>query len=357
MIAGPARARSAAESHPMRQTLAFTAALLVLAACGGCGMEAVDNTMRTRGEMGTPDTLVVRVSDSEFVCPHIVTINNRQFSAAEVQRGDVEGAFGPFVPCGTIVPAGVGECPSCHGKYRTSGPPDEEHPLALPKIMSPFGDDPIDMVAIQVKGNTDPKVPDRLAPNMDPVTKRYYEMAPADVATTVGPIEEVLSPTGVAFDPTSPSYKAGADAKVGRVLSSIEGPCWRCGGTGDCLDCGDSGAGAGKVGVYGATPTDCWACGGEGRCPECGGTGFAAYEGGLPQSFAMTRGGKDNLEDLPSEPPKDNPKGPTRAWRHAPQPPITSAPATEGGDVKPPAGAPEAPETPPPAPPAGGEGH
>ncbi len=86
------------------------------------------------------------------------------------------------------------------------------------------------------------------------------------------------------------------------------------------------------------------ACGGEGQCPECNGSGFAAYEGGLPQTFAMTKGGRDDLQDLPSDPPKDNPRGPTRNWRHPSQEPVKPAAPADGAEKTP-----EAPEP--------GEGH
>jgi hypothetical protein len=292
----------------MRQNIALTIAVFLLA---GCGMEASDTQMRTRGDMGVPEDLTYKAVPGEFVCPHPVSLSGRPFSPKEVQRGEMtEGQmpFGPFVPCGTAVPAGSGTCPSCGGQYRTDAG-DENVPLAQPKFVGPFSSDPIDPVAMQVKGSADPKSPDRYFFNQDPKTKKYFETTPADVLTTVAIHEEVVSPTGVPFDPSMNSYVDKAKGEqVVRNVAAIEGVCWRCGGLGICPEC--SGAATGNLGLFGQAPSDCWFCFGRdaagkdqstGRCPDCAGSGFTTYSGGLPPGFKIGVKAGNQFNPLPSD--------------------------------------------------------
>lgn len=292
-----------------RPSLYLVTALCVAVAAvtGGCGMEASDTQIRTLGEMGVPDDAALVVSTDEYVCPHMVPVSAKADDCGATSGAKhtgigcrVDGTFGPYVPCGTVVQAGGGTCPNCGGAYRTEleGPP--ERPLAPFKRSSPFGGEVVDPVAILVKGAEDPRVPSRFALNQDPKTGRFFEASPVDVLTAVAHHEQVVSPTGVPIDPTMNGYKdrARGDVVV-RNVDALEGPCWRCGGNAQCASC--QGAGAGALGVFGQTPPECWTCADSGRCPECEGTGFASYEGGLPPTFRshQVQGGK--AEALPSE--------------------------------------------------------
>jgi len=103
---------------PSRSPWWLAAAVLV----AGCGMEASDTTIRTRGEVGVPDDgPVIEVLETEFVCPHLIPIDNREFKTADVKQGEVEGRHGPMVPCGERVPQGAGLCPNCKNPYHTDG--------------------------------------------------------------------------------------------------------------------------------------------------------------------------------------------------------------------------------------------
>lgn len=247
---------------------------LTLVVLAGCGMEAVDLTMRTRGSVGVPDDMAIKVSsEPEFVCPNVVAANGRPFSAKDVARGDLEGAFGPFVPCNTVVQAGKGTCATCNQPYRTPGN-DGDEPLAFPRFTSPFSGETVDPVALKVMGGEDPRNPDRLAQNYDPKAKRYFEVVPGDVVTVIDFHEEVVSPKGTPFDPTDNGVReTGGDAVV-HVVDGFEGVCWRCGGTAFVQE--TAGNGTEFFAVFGVDTV---------KCPECDGDGFCTYEGGLPPTY------------------------------------------------------------------------
>jgi hypothetical protein len=273
-------------------TATLTATLLAgLALLAGCGMQAVDTQMRVRAEVGVPEEKALQVAEVEFVCPHVVPMNEREFNPQDVERGDVDGVFGPFVPCNTVVPAGTGVCPSCHQKYRTPGERadgDDPPPLASWKLACPYCHEAIDPCYVQTKGG-DPHQPNRLALNQCPKCHKYYEVQPSDILTTLaGAVEETVCPACLKpIDPslnacTNPSCRLGG---VVRNVSDFEGPCWRCGGEGLCPEC--HGSGMGTLSLYGSTPSECWACGGSGRCEECGGEGFTTYTGALPSTYSQ----------------------------------------------------------------------
>ncbi|MBX3469988.1 MAG: hypothetical protein KF878_24185 [Planctomycetes bacterium] len=275
----------------------------------GCGLEAVDTQMRTRGDVGVPDERALQVIDVEFVCPHVVPINERAFNPKDVERGEVDGVFGPFVPCNTVVTPGAGTCPRCSQRYRTPGErADEEAPVASVRMSCPRCHETVDPGAVQVRGQ-DPRQPNRLAMNQCPKCALYFEMAPADVLSVVGVHEEVVCPSCVKpIDPTlnactTSSCRLGG---VVRNVDALEGPCWRCGGLVLCPEC--QGAGAGTAAVFGNTPSDCWACGTTGRCHECEGTGFSTYHGGLPPNFSLYRNVGGKQQPVESK---------QRNWQHA----------------------------------------
>lgn len=294
------------------------AGLLLLA---GCGMEAVDTQMRTRGEVGVPDERTLAVVQVEYVCPHLVPINQRPFSEQDVARGEVDGVFGPFVPCGTVLPEGATKCTGdgCGQPVKTPGQSGEA-PVCTVKFACPYCKTQLDPGAVQVRGK-DPKVPHRFARNQCTNDKcgRYFEAAPTDLLTTIGVHEEVVCPS--CLKPFDPSLNActNAGCKLAgatvRLTETIEGPCWRCAGQAICPAC--SGSGAGTLAVYGDTPTDCWSCGQTGRCPDCDGSGFTTYVGGLPPKFSVHKGQGPNAQAVESS---------ARGWQHTPD---DAAPASD----------------------------
>jgi hypothetical protein len=312
----------------------------------GCGMEASDMSMRTRGSVGVPDDMAVQVVPDQFVCPNLIAANGRAFSAKDVTRGDLEGAFGPFVPCNTVVPAGKGTCPNsnCNAPYRTPGNEGDE-PLAFPRFASPFSGDTVDPVALKVVGGEDVKNPDRLGYNYDPKRKRFFEMAPGDAVTVISWPEEAVSPKGVPFDPTNNGV-AGTDQVVD-LHESLEGVCWRCGGTGGVQEVGGDSIPKGlpnpKNGesdrddvlsrhfpIYGVD----WI-----HCPECLGSGFTIYEGGLPLTYRAWARGQKGFQTVPDS---------DRKWQY-PKDESEAAPAEggEGGGEAPPSDGGGGGETPP----------
>lgn len=282
--------------------------LLLLA---GCGLEAVDTQMRTRGDVGVPDERALQVADVEFVCPHVVPINEREFNPKDVERGEVDGVFGPFVPCNTVVPAGSGDCPKCSQPYRTPGQGaagEDAPPVATYRMSCPYCKETVDPGAVQVRGEDPRQLPGRQSMNSCPKCQRYYEVTPSDLLTTVGTIEEVVCPSCI--KPIDPTLNActTSSCRLGGVVRNVaafEGPCWRCAGQGICPEC--QGSGAGTLAVYGSTPADCWACGQAGRCQECEGSGFTAYHGGLPPKFAGHRTSQGSTTYLESA---------QRNWQH-----------------------------------------
>lgn len=273
--------------------LNIIAALPILLA--GCGLEAVDTTMRARADVGTPEERTLQIADVEFVCPNIVTIDERDFDPKDItERGEVDGRFGPFVPCGATVEVGAGDCSQCKQPYRTPGQSGEA-PVATWKMTCPFCHVAVDPAAVSTRGS-DPKEPVRFALNQCTNQKcgRYYEVAPVDVLTAVSVAEEMVCPA--CLKPLDPTLNACATAscRLGGVVRNVdqfEGVCWRCAGHGICPEC--QGSGGGTLAVYGSTPTDCWACGTAGRCNECEGDGFTTYTGSLPTKFRSHTSGQD----------------------------------------------------------------
>lgn len=259
----------------------------------GCGLEAVDYQMRTRGDVGVPHERALQVAEVEFLCPHSVPINERAFSAKDVERGEVDGVFGPYVPCGTVVEAGTGTCPKCSQPYRTPGERadgDDPPPLATWKMSCPVCQEALDPVALNVRGD-DPLLPTRNALNQCTKCKTYLDTVPGDVLSAIAVHEEVVCPS--CNKPIDPSLNACTTQTcrlggVVRNVDSFEGPCWRCGGLGICPEC--HGSGTGTLSTYGPnTNINCWSCDTAGRCQDCEGSGFTTYTGGLPQKFATTK--------------------------------------------------------------------
>lgn len=309
----------------------FLLAVLVLGVVvvDGCGMEAVDMSMRTRGSVGVPDDHSLQVVADQFVCPNLIAANGRPFSAKDVTRGDLEGAYGPFVPCNTVVPAGKGTCPNtnCNQPYRTPGNEGDE-PLAFPRFASPFNGETVDPVALKVVGGEDVKLPDRLAYNYDPKAKRYYEASPSDVVTVLTWYEEAVSPKGVAFDPTNNGV---ANGEVVDLAESIEGVCWRCGGTGGVQEVGGTSIPSNLPNprngeadrddilsrhfpIHGVD----WI-----HCPECAGTGFTEYQAGLPPTYRAWARGQKGFQTVPDA---------ERKWQY-PRDESESAPSGETGET------------------------
>jgi hypothetical protein len=279
-------------------------------------MEAVDDRIQTRSQSGH-NQYAVEVVEGEFVCPHVVSINNQPFDIKAVTSGDVEDQFGPFVPCLTPV-QGEGKCSNCKGEFRTSGEPlgaDEEGaPMALPKLKCPHphsgGEQLVDPVAVLVKGSKDSV----LGYTNCPECKRYFTVNETDLLKTIDVHGEAHCPScKQAVDPLMNAC-TNAKCKLAGVLRNVDdfdGVCWRCGGLGMCPNC--KGSGQGNLGIYGEkSPSDCWTCGTSGRCPECdselkeltkieralqeeAGMGFSVYQGVVPMSYSMwTRGSKSN---------------------------------------------------------------
>ncbi len=310
----------------------------------GCGMEASDMSMRTRGSVGVPNDHALQVTE-EFVCPNLLAANGRPFSAKDITRGDLEGAFGPFVPCNTVVPAGKGNCPNtnCNQKYRTPGNEGDE-PLAYPRFASPFDGETIDPVALKVAGGEDVKSPDRLAYNYDPKKKKYFEAAPGDVVTVLTWYEEAVSPKGTPFDPTNNGVKESNGEAVVDLHESIEGVCWHCGGTGGVQEVGGTSIPtnlpnpkngqsemedvlARHFPIYGVD----WI-----SCPDCNGTGFTEYQAGLPLTYRAWARGQKGFQTVPDA---------ERKWQY-PKDESEAAPAESGGGETPPESG--GGETPPP---------
>lgn len=295
----------------MRKLLVLSLALVAI----GCGGTSIDKQITTRAKSGYKQA-ALEVSEDEFVCPHVVSINNQAFDIKAVISGEVEDQFGPFVPCLTLVRSSDGTCPNCKQAYRVSGDlaeGEEGPPLALPKLKCPHqhdgGDQLIDPVAVLVKGSKD----SILAHSNCPSCKRYFTVTETDLLLAVDIPEESLCPS--CNQPVSPLMNACTNKKcsldgVIRNQDSYDGPCWRCGGLGMCPNC--KGSGQGNLGIFGdKSPAECWTCGTSGRCPDCdpeakdlarveqdlrdeAGMGFSVYEGVVPTKFSMWKG-KDAL--------------------------------------------------------------
>jgi hypothetical protein len=302
----------------------------------GCGLEAVDYQMRTRGDIGVPDERALQVAEVEFVCPHnvpqrrrvagvdvdpTVEKNEKAAKPKDVEIGEIEGLFGPYIPCGNVVEAGTGTCSKCDQPYRTPGERaegDDPAPLATWKLSCPVCKEGFSPVALATVRMSDPAMPNRVALNQCPKCQTYLDTTPGDVLSAVAIHEEVVCPS--CTKPIDPSLNActTSTCRLGGVVRNVdnfEGPCWRCGGQGICPEC--HGSGTGTLSIYGPnTNINCWSCEAAGRCHECDGSGFTIYTGGLPQKFATTKmaGGVATPQES-----KD------RNWRH----PEDAAPASD----------------------------
>lgn len=304
---------------PRTNSLTSVCALLTLVAVG-CPRPTASQ-MRTRGEIGVKDDQTVQVDEKVFLCPHLVTIDGKEFKTSEARLGESSGAFGPMVPCGTVITQ-RGLCPSCknpvhlpgerpvaycpnlyfpetapsdgalledrlvvqcdqelgeEGAHRSDCPKCGEkfgffenkaritEPRisveAVPAFRSPYSPDKaIDPVAVMLKGSEAPgegKGIDRFDSNQDPYTKRYFEFEPSDVLEVIDHVNEVVEP--IKETPVDPTYNFSPVGGTYRIVTDVIGPCWRCGGVKVCPDCG--GSGNGPTGIYGPNqPGDCWAC-------------------------------------------------------------------------------------------------
>ena len=246
----------------------------------GCGLEAVDTRMVARSEAGL-EQFPVEIADDAFVCPNVVTVTNQPFNPSSVAAGEVEDAFGPFVPCGELVQPGQGKCSNCDQEYRTSG--DSGPPLAVPAWRCPHCKSLVDPAAVLARDNKE----GALAANACMKCKKYFTVTESDLLTVIDHPEEMFCPScKKPVDPTMNACGNGA-CKLGGVvrnLSGSEGPCWRCGGGGVCTNC--KGAGQGSGSTYGSTPANCFVCDESGHCPECDGEGFSTYDGSLPPGYS-----------------------------------------------------------------------
>lgn len=191
-------------------------------------------------------------------------------------------------------------CPKCSPTftYYKDGAPRVADPRlsaeAVPAFRSPYAPDKvIDPVSLMQRGDEAPSEGKTLARNeinQCPTTKRYFELEPSDVIEVIDYAEQVVEPQKES--PVDPTFNWSPVAPgTYRNVDDVVGPCWRCGGIGQCPDC--NGSGTSPNGTYGTLPPDCWACTrptkdgarSTGRCPECDGTGFATYTGSLPPSF------------------------------------------------------------------------
>jgi DNA-directed RNA polymerase subunit RPC12/RpoP len=356
---------------PLRASSLFVLAGLL----AGCGMEAVESDVRTAGERGVPDKNTLQVLEESYVCPHIMSPTGVVFDSRNVREGKVgstkkmgeTSVFGPYVPCATELQAGEGLCSTCQQPYHTPGqgqvaycanlyiPSGEEqakqcnnrlgdysdgrsydcsncnksveHPRvtieALPQFRCPYCNDIVDPVSVHRKHDADDPCPwhsqahgspDRFEPGHCGNCGNYFSTDPTDLLTTIDVVEELLC--GTCGEPVDPSLNgcANASCSLGGVIHQVEvveGPCWRCGGTKICPECGGSGNGtSGTYGSGGTVPSDCWFCytpnvvdrsaQSTGRCPECDWDGFAGYVGALPPGFKTFQAGPDGVKSLPS---------------------------------------------------------
>lgn len=259
----------------------------------GCGMEAVDTRIQARSESAI-DLPTLEITE-ERLCPNLVTISNQPFDPA----GSVEGQFGPFVPCNTPISAD-GECPSCGWKVRMTGAAPsfegagEPGPtLAVPRLVCPYCKQTVDPAAVLGKNQSKSRLGLSVCPN--PKCEKNFIVVARDELVSVDIPEETFCPScQTPVDPTlnactNPSCKLGG---VIRVVLDFVGPCWRCGGTKVCPNCGGAGLGSRKV--FGQTPATCWYCEDTGECPECDEDGFTLYEGALPPTYvAWSKGSRE----------------------------------------------------------------
>jgi len=334
---------------------------LLVAILAGCGMEPIDTTVRTTGERGETEGQVLQVLSETYLCPHVMSPTGVVFSTRNVREGKVSNSkqdgqtsvFGPYVPCATQVPAGEGLCPTCQQPYHTPGASQVaycsnlyipsgkelveqcnnrlgdfsegrsydcstcnkpvENPRvtveAVPQFACPYCNETVDPTSIHAKNQESPY---RWEPGFCGKCKRYFSTDPTDVLTTLDVAEEVIC--GACGEPVDPSMNGCANPScasggVVHTIATATGPCWRCGGTKICPECGGSGSGTSDTySSSGGAPFDCWFCytvnadgsaASTGRCPECDDDGFATYTGELPPQFKQFEGGPEG-KSVPS---------------------------------------------------------
>jgi hypothetical protein len=125
----------------------------------------------------------------------------------------------------------------------------------------------------------------------------FYTAIARDERNSIAEPLEMLCPACKApVDPTSNFCANKSCDKFHRAVTG-EGPCWRCGGTKVCPECGGSGKGGAPI----QGGDDCYLCSGNkqvglpvGLCPECDARGFATYEGILPVTYTARNRKKDD---------------------------------------------------------------
>lgn len=151
-------------------------------------------------------------------------------------------------------------------------------PLALPLLLCP---------------NDDCKKPVDPAGHACRECGAGYIVAPLDTTTAAPYPLASICPSCGAKQPVNPM--SNLCEKCGNTYrnKSLEAPCWRCGGTKLCPECGGSGSGLEASGGLGV----CWACApatagadataakGNGLCSECQGKGYIDYDPALPPKW------------------------------------------------------------------------
>lgn len=315
-----------------RKSLMFVCAALALLSAG-CPKPTSD-MMRTSGQIGPKDDQSVKVATSRaeggdedqavYVCPWLVTLNGKEFKTAEIKDGETDGAFGPMVPCGTVI-SERGLCPSCRNPVHLPN----ERPLALcPNLYIPEpGPAPsdgallVDKTAIPCDQILGDEGSNSTACSKCGPTFTYYKDGPARIADPRVSVEAVpafrspYAPDKV-IDPVAMMLKGSEAPSEGKTLDRNDvnqcpytkryfefepsdvlevidfveqivepvketpvDPTWNFSPvagtyrnvddvTGPCWRCGGvahcpdcSGSGAAPTGIYGTgTPADCWAC-------------------------------------------------------------------------------------------------
>lgn len=346
----------------MRRILSLVC-LVALSSALGCGLEYTDTRAQFRPT--TDHDRGVQVKPDEFVCPNMVLLRPR---TQNLDNGEVADAFGPYVPCNTVLPGPSGTCPNpacgqSYGQGSTEGQllsKDDVRREAdnavrskllgrgadgkesvkvavapIPAVRCPYPDcgKVLSMGSGGLERETEKNA--TLGDNycFHPNCKRYVSYVATDVITTVGTKEELLCPE--CDSPVDPTLRICGNKSCklrGTLLNTnpTEGPCWNCGAVGLCPNC--EGSGLGSTGVFdttgwgidgikdSSTPKKCYLCEGSGSCPECE-EGFLLYEPSLPPDFHMHSGRGDSLKVVPAS---------KRKWQHLQPAKGGEEPAPEG---------------------------
>lgn len=358
----------------MRRILTLTGLVAISLATLGCGLEYTDTRARYR-----PTTDLdhgIKVEPEKMVCPNMTLLREGGGDLTEVRRVDseplfvvavdqVSDAFGPFIPCNTVLD-GSGACPKCEQTSSTDA--GEIKLLTAQDVRS----DAQTAVAARIAGRKPPemKASAQAVPQVPAFTcpyddcgkvisigsraleretgknatigdsycyhcKRFVAFVAPDVNASVGHKEELICPNCSEAVDTSLNICRNTTCKLaGKLLNTnpSEGPCWSCGAVAHCPNCLGSGTGSG--GPYDTTgwkatypdiketktPDKCYYCEGTGLCPECNGDGFILYEPSLPLDFKLHTGRGDTLKVITAT---------KRKWEH-PKP--KKGNSDEGGD-------------------------